>query len=284
MHEYDLEEIKREIVEGRSLTIKTNNLVNALSADLKSIAKRQQDYERRRVFHSVGAYTVTTLVILWLSRAAMNAQVDSVRAEGRDNQKQVESLQSEVELLRSREEKRTLASQEASRIHQLLRAEKRREFVTELPRTLKLDLSPTEREVFEREGQKVRRELSQLAYLTGIEHARAGRFHEATQSLREALNLEADAPHSPQASYELAKAYRALDQQKSAIYLLMRLTVASPSLDVLDEATLLLAECQTDIELFNDAKETLRTFLRRFPDSPLRNDARIRLSELNLRH
>jgi hypothetical protein len=34
MHEYDLEEIKREIVESRSLTIKTNNLVNALAADL----------------------------------------------------------------------------------------------------------------------------------------------------------------------------------------------------------------------------------------------------------
>ena len=130
----------------------------------------------------------------------------------------------------------------------------------------------------------MRRELSQLAYYTGIEHARAGRYHEATQSMREALNLEVDAPHSPQASYELARAYRALDQQKSAIYLLMKLTVASPTLDVLDEATLLLADCQIDIELYNDAKETLRTFLRRFPDSPLRHDAQMRLSQLNLRN
>ena len=43
----ELEEIKREIVESRSLTIKTNNLVNALAADVKSIAKRFQGYERR---------------------------------------------------------------------------------------------------------------------------------------------------------------------------------------------------------------------------------------------
>ena len=42
MDEIELEEIKREIVESRSLSIKTNNLINALSADLKSIAKRQQ--------------------------------------------------------------------------------------------------------------------------------------------------------------------------------------------------------------------------------------------------
>ena len=32
MNEYELEEIKREIVESRALTIKTNNLVNALAA------------------------------------------------------------------------------------------------------------------------------------------------------------------------------------------------------------------------------------------------------------
>jgi len=34
-------------IESRGLVIKTNNLTNALSADIKSIAKRQQGYERR---------------------------------------------------------------------------------------------------------------------------------------------------------------------------------------------------------------------------------------------
>ncbi|MEZ4372402.1 MAG: hypothetical protein R3B07_16365 [Polyangiaceae bacterium] len=37
----ELEELRREVVESRSLTIKTNNLVNALAASLKSMAKRQ---------------------------------------------------------------------------------------------------------------------------------------------------------------------------------------------------------------------------------------------------
>jgi TolA-binding protein len=196
----------------------------------------------------------------------------------------VETLEAELALVRSREQKRTEASREAARLHQLLRAESRREFLTELPKVAKLDLSPTEREVFEVAGREARRELSLLSYQTGIEHARAGRYHEATQALRESLDLESDAPHSAQATYELALAHRSLDQQKAAIFILMKLTEASPTLDVLDEATLLLADCQIDIELFNDAKETLRTFLRRFPDSPLRNDARTKLSELNLKH
>ena len=40
MHEVEdeLREIKREIIESRALVIKTNNLTNALSADIKSIA------------------------------------------------------------------------------------------------------------------------------------------------------------------------------------------------------------------------------------------------------
>lgn len=284
MHEYDLEEIKREIVEGRSLTIKSNNLINALSADLKSIAKRQQNYERRIFAHSVAAYLTTVVVILLLTNVAMDAQIDAVRAEGKDNTERVKTLEDELKLVRDREQKRTVASQEAARLYQLLRADNRREFLTELPKVAKLDLSPTEREVFEAAGREARRELSLLSYQTGIEHARAGRYHEATQSLRESLDLEHDAPHSAQATFELAQAHRSLDQQKAAIFILMKLTEASPTLDVLDEATLLLADCQIDIELYNDAKETLRTFVRRFPDSPLRNDARKKLSELNLKH
>jgi TolA-binding protein len=284
MHEYDLEEIKREIVEGRSLTIKSNNLINALSADLKSIAKRQQGYERRIFVHSVAAYLTTIVVILTLTNIAMDAQVDAVRAEGKDNTEALKELKSELELVQGRERKRAEASTEAARLYQLLASDSRREFLTELPKVATLDLSPTERAVFESAGRKARQELSRFAYQTGIEHARAGRYHEATQSLRESIDLEKDAPHSPQATFELASAYRSLDQQKNAIFILMQLTVASANVDVLDEATFLLAECQIDISLYNDAKETLRTFIRRFPGSPLRNDARQKLAELNLKH
>lgn len=284
MHEYDLEEIKREIVEGRSLTIKSNNLINALSADLKSIAKRQQGYERRIFVHSVAAYLTTIVVILTLTNIAMDAQVDAVRAEGKDNADALKELTAELALVQDREQKRAGASSEASRLYQLLSSDSRREFLTELPKVAALDLSPTERAVFEAAGRTKRQELSRLAYQTGVEHARAGRYHEATQALRESIDLEKDAPHSPQASFELASAFRALDQQKNAIFILMQLTVASANIDVLDEATFLLAECQIDISLFNDAKDTLRTFVRRFPGSPLLNDARQKLAELNLKH
>jgi TolA-binding protein len=284
MHEYDLEEIKREIVEGRSLTIKSNNLINALSADLKSIAKRQQLYERRMLVNSSVTYVVTVVVILFLTKIALDAQVSAVRSEGRDTSADLAEANKELMTVRRREEAQALASREAAQLYKLLFDGKRREFLHELPRVAALDLSPTERAVFEEAGQKVRRELSQLAYLTGIEHARAGRYHEAAQSLRESVELDSDGPNAAQAQFELARAYRSLDQQKNSIFILMKLADAAMTSDVLDEASLLLAECQADVQLYNDAKATLRTFLRRFPDSPLKLDAQQMLSDLNLKH
>ena len=68
MEDFDdeLREIKREIIESRGLIIKTNNLTNALAADIKSIAKRQHGYERRLMWNSATAYIVFVIVVFVL--------------------------------------------------------------------------------------------------------------------------------------------------------------------------------------------------------------------------
>ena len=82
MHEVDdeLREIKREIIESRGLVIKTNNLTNALSADIKSIAKRQQGYERRLAWNSATAYVVFVVVVFTALKFTVDARVDAIDA------------------------------------------------------------------------------------------------------------------------------------------------------------------------------------------------------------
>ena len=70
----ELEEIKREIVESRSLTIKTNNLVNGLSADIHGIGKRQQGYERNLKFSSVGFYALVVGLVLLIALAIVGGR------------------------------------------------------------------------------------------------------------------------------------------------------------------------------------------------------------------
>jgi hypothetical protein len=51
-----------------------------------------------------------------------------------------------------------------------------------------------------------------------------------------------------------------------------------------DDATFLLSQCQLDIEAWNDAKTTMRTFIRRFLGSAHLNDVRGKLAEVQLYH
>jgi TolA-binding protein len=284
MHEYDLLEIKREIVEGRSLSIKTNNLVNALAADIKSISKRQLGYERRMMVHSTAAYIVTTLVILGLSKVALDAQVAAVRAESQNGSERIAALEKTVTTVETRSERRNAAIRQASEVYALLERGDERTLLEKLPSVLTLELSPVERKVLESAGNKARRSLARSNYQAGVEHFARGRYHEAAVALRDSLDLEYDSPDAPQAMFQLARAYRALEEQKKAIVLLVSLTEASSNADVLDDATWLLAQCQAEAELWNDAKATLRLFLRRFDKSPFRDDAKRLAQDLDQKH
>jgi TolA-binding protein len=280
----ELEEIKREIVESRALTIKTNNLVNALSADLKSIAKRQNAYEQTLRWNGTTFYVVVVGLLLLCGKLVLDARVDAIVANTKDTREKVQRLEKEVKQYQSREEARARAERRAAEYYALVLGDKRREVIEQFDEIEKLDLSRTERVTFERAAERARNDLSLMAYQTGVDHARTLRWHEAEESLREALRYRSDASHSYQARYELARALRALGRQREAIPMLLQLSETSPDKEVLDDAMFLLAMCQVDIEAWNDAKTTLRSFIRRFPTSPLAYDARLKLAEIQLRH
>ena len=115
------------------------------------------------------------------------------------------------------------------------------------------------------------------------DHARGGRWNEATKSFQESIALSNVGSHTPSAELELARAYRQLNRSKEAVPILSRLSESSPHPEILDDATFLLAECLVDIQAYNDARSTYRSFIRRFPDSLLVNDAKRALEELKLK-
>jgi TolA-binding protein len=280
----ELEEIKREIVESRSLTIKTNNLVNALAADVKSIAKRFQGYERSLTWNSATAYAVFVGVVLFAGKFILDARVDTIRAQTKDTHDLAEKLDKDLKLIQSREEARTRAERRSAEFYALVAANKRRELIEQYEEVSRLELSKTERLVFDAAFEKAKNELSLVAYQTGLDHVRTQRWHEAEQAFRESLSSKSDAAHSPGARLELAITFRALGRQREAIPMLIELSETSSDKEVVDDATFLLSQCQVDIEAWNDAKTTMRTFIRRFPSSPRLNDIRAKLAEVQLYH
>jgi TolA-binding protein len=280
----ELEEIKREIVESRSLTIKTNNLVNALAADVKSIAKRFQGYERRLTWNSATAYAVFVGVVLFSGKVILDARVDAIKAQTKDTHDLAEKLEKDLKIIQSREEARTRAGRRAAEYFALVTAGKRREVIDQYDEVSHLELSKTERAAFDAALERAKNELSLIAYQTGLDHVRTARWHEAEQAFRDSLGYKTDAAHSPEARYQLAVTLRALGRQRDAIPMLIDLSEASPDKEVVDDATFLLAQCQLDIEAWNDAKTTMRTFIRRFPGSAHLNEVRGKLAEVQLYH
>jgi TolA-binding protein len=280
----ELRDIKREIVESRGLTIRTNNLVAALAADLKSISKRQLGFERRAFWNSASANLLFVIVVIGVVKIAWDARVDSVTAEVHGLKDKITKLETDAKEEAKHGDERLRAEAAAAAYYELIRADRRQEVIDQFESIRQLPLSRAEIAFFSDAADRSKSELSLRAYEQGLEHLRTGRWHEAATAFEDAISKKETAAHTPNARLSLAKAYRKLNRQRDAIPILVTLSEASPDKEILDDATFLLAECLIDIQAWNDAKAALRSFLRRFPESPFANDAKMALADIGLRH
>jgi TolA-binding protein len=279
----ELIEIKREIIESRGLIIKTNNLASALSADLRTVAKRQQTFERTAFFNSAFAFLIFAAVVVGAVYFAWNARVDSmIRATASEQEKAKKAI-AELEEVKKDLEARTAAESAALAFYELSRSGRRRDVIEAFAKLRERPLTRAELLVFTDLVEKARGDLSVETYQAGLDHIRGGRYVEAAKAFEESLALSDGGSHTPSVKLELARALRKLKRQREAIAILTPLSEASSNPDVLDDATMLLAECLMDLEAYNDAKSTLRAFIRRFPDSPMLRDAQMALADLNLK-
>jgi TolA-binding protein len=280
----ELREIKREIVESRGLIIKTNNLTNALAADLKSISKRQLGFERKAFWNSASINLLFVVVVIGVVKLAWDARIDAVQGETKGTRDKLAKFETEIKEMQRRADERTRAEGAAAAFYELIRAERRQEVIDGFEAIRKEPLSRAEIAFFTDAVERARAELSIKSYQIGLDHIRTGRWHEAATALEDTLRQKDSAAHSPSARLNLARAYRKLNRQRDAIPMLMQLSEASSDKEVMDDATFLLAECLIDIQAWNDAKTTLRSFIRRFPDSAFINDARMAFADISVKH
>lgn len=286
MREIDEEllDIKREIIESRGLVIKTNNLTNALSADLKSIAKRQGTYERRISWNSATAYIVFVLVVFGALKLAWDARVDQVTAKTQEQGADNERLRKELKETLKREEDRARAEARAAQFYELVRSGKRADIVDGYASLAKEPLSKTESAVFTDAVERARSELAQQLYLAGMDKMKVQRWQEAASQFEDSLRHKDDASTTGPTRLALAETQRKLGKQKDAIAQLQKLLEGSPPRDLQDDALYLMAKCQEDLQAWNDAKETWRELIRKHADSHFAPEARILLKGLELMH
>jgi TolA-binding protein len=201
----EIREIKKEIIESRGLTIKTNNLVNSLGADIKSIAKRQAGYERRFNWNGAVAYALFAALSFGGLKLASDATIAAIESEKLALESRNTDLRRALLEERQRADDRSAAEARAARFYDLIRQEKRREVVTRYD-TIAEDthISRAEAQFFRDFYERFRLDLSIEAYQVGLDLVRTGRYAEAADKLEEAIRLKEDAPHVPAMKYELA--------------------------------------------------------------------------------
>src|SRR5580692_6911978 len=128
-HGDELRDIKREIVESRGLIIKTNNLTNALAADLKSISKRQIGFEKRAFWNSAGANLLFVVIVIGVVKLAWDARIDAVSAETSGTKQKIAKLEKDLDDTRRRADERTRAEGDASAFYELIREGRRQEVI-----------------------------------------------------------------------------------------------------------------------------------------------------------
>jgi TolA-binding protein len=286
VHEVDeeLREIKREIIESRGLVIKTNNLTNALSADIRSIAKRQQTYERRITWSSATSYVVFVLVVFAALKLAMDARIDQLKGESEQRVKDIARLKDELNRSQQRETDRQTADERAAKFYELVRQGKRADLVVQWEQMKGQPLTKAEAAMFADAVERAKNELAGQLYQQGMDKVRVQRWQEAASAFEESIKYREDSANGPSVRLGLAESYRHLNRQKEAIPILTQLAENAVDKEVHDDALYLLAWCETDLQAWNDAKNTWRTLIRRFPDSRFTAEAKLQLAQLQLTH
>jgi tetratricopeptide (TPR) repeat protein len=276
MHDVDEEirEIKKEIIESRGLVIKTNNLTNALAADIKSIAKRQAGYERAFTFHSAAAYVLFAGLAFLGLHMAYDVKVREVQSAKAAVERREKRLKKEVGQFRTQIDERIAAEGQAEALYQLIRERKRAEAVHLFSKIQNLQLSRVESAFLRDTIDTFRGELSMQAYREGLENAGSGRWPEAVRAYEEARRIDDHGPHMPEVELGLAEGYSHIDRAREALSLLEAIGNNPENRTLADDVLYQTAQAHIALEEYEDARETLRNLIRRFPHSRLSKAAR----------
>ena len=279
----EIREIKKEIIESRGLIIKTNNLTNALAADIKSIAKRQAGYERRFNWNSSIAYVLFATLSFVGLKLASDARIREIEGETEDLTQQVTALRRELAEETRRAERRTRAENAAASFYRLVRERRRTDVVERWPEVRREQLSRAEAAFFRDTVDRFHLDLSIEAYQSGLDLTRTGRYSEAAEAFQEAIRLKEEAAHIPSVKLSLARALQNLDRHAEARVLAAQVVEQTVDRELQDDAQLLYARASEDLDDIDEARSALRTFLRRWPRAAEAVAVRRHLSDLNRR-
>lgn len=260
------QQIQKEIIEARSLIIKTNNLTNTLAADIKTIAKRQQQEQQGVKLNSWVAYVIFAGLTFLGLKLASDAKLREIEAQSLGWKTELEAARQNLSALTSAQGLEKKHEADTQKLYALMR-DKQREAALVLYEELKgKAFSPTEAVMFRDQMAKLKAELSQEKYLKAMEWVDQKTKHaESIKLFEQALAFSEEGPHRVVVQLAMAQVLKDSGKVAQAKLLAKEISEQVINRELQDDGVYLLAQCAITENNWEEAKQAVQTYAHRWP-------------------
>lgn len=205
-----LEEIRREVVESRNMTIKTDNALKTLHAELKVVSSQQDAFQKRTWFSTGAVYVLFAGLCVAAVVVISNARASAANGERDRLEKQVGELNATIEKLKGEATAALAAEQSALQVYRqmtTLPGEERLKGIDALSRIDQGKLSPFAKLVLQDRAVLLRKEVGGAVLEKGKAAFRRQDWGETISQLNRFLSMDPVPEDALEASFFLGNAY-----------------------------------------------------------------------------
>jgi len=279
----DITLLRKEVIEARNLVIKTDNLLKNLHAELKLLARKHEEQEKRHWMTSVTAYVGFAVIAGVGAIAFANAEVRTARSDAQANEARAATLQKDAEKIKASDQVRRETSERALRVYDLLGSEKEGPGLNQaMTQAMHLDrgqLSALEAKAIDDRAAGMKRQLAEAARTAGEAAYRRQDWKAASQDLGRYVELEPKVADS-MIWFHLGSARIQTREFQGAVQPLENFLKSTGGTKTAQYAGLLLGQAYEEVGNTTRAREVYERALSLYPGSDFAPQLRNRLRRL----
>jgi TolA-binding protein len=279
-----LEDLRREVVEARNMTIKTDNALKTLHAELKVVSAQQDTFQKRTWFSTGAAYVLFTALCVGGVIAVSNARSATANADRDRLEKSVVDLNANIDKLKAEISAQQTAEQQALQVYRqmtTLPGEERLKGIDALSKLDQAKLSPFARLVLQDRAVLLRKEVGGGVLEKGKAAFRRQEWGETITQLNRFLTMDPVPEDMLEASFFLGNAYFQSRKFEDAIKHLSRFTEGDKKAKLRDFALMMLMQSYDMTGQKDLAVAAAREGLNNYPGSDFRMQFVSRLQRTN---
>ncbi|MCA2977801.1 MAG: hypothetical protein INH41_02845 [Myxococcaceae bacterium] len=268
-----LEEIRREAVEARNMTIKTDNALKSLHAELKVVSHQQAEFQRRTWFSTGAAYLGFLGVCVGGAVALSGARAASASEQKQRLEAQLSELTAQLDRQRADAAQVEKAERAADQVYAMMTTLQGDERLKGVEALAKLDLSrlsPLTQKALKERASLLRKEVGASVLERGKAAFRRGEWAETIEQLGRFMAMSPGEDEALDASFFLGNALFQSRKYDEAVKPLARFVEGDKKARTRDFALIMLMQSHDMLGNKDKAVEYAKEGWQTYPASEFR--------------